>query len=32
MLKWKLIARDFMSISVGTEYDGKPLYWTSIDR
>lgn len=29
MLKWKRIARDFISISVSTEYDGKPLYWTS---
>ena len=29
MLKWKRIAKDFISISVSTEYDGKPLYWTS---
>jgi glyoxylase-like metal-dependent hydrolase (beta-lactamase superfamily II) len=29
MLKWKRIAEDFISISVSTEYDRKPLYWTS---
>ena len=29
MLKWKRIAKDFISISVSAEFDGKPLYWTS---
>jgi ribonuclease/clavin/mitogillin len=29
MLKWKRIAKDFISISVSTECDGRPLYWTS---
>lgn len=29
MLRWKRIAKDFISISVSTEYEGKPLYWTS---
>jgi glyoxylase-like metal-dependent hydrolase (beta-lactamase superfamily II) len=29
MLKWKQIADDFFSISVGKEYNGEPYYWTT---
>lgn len=29
MLKWKQIADNFFSISVGKEYDGEPYYWTT---
>lgn len=29
MLKWKQIAKDFISINVGKEYDDKPYYWTT---
>jgi glyoxylase-like metal-dependent hydrolase (beta-lactamase superfamily II) len=29
MLRWKKIADDFFSFSVGEEYDGEPYYWTT---
>jgi len=29
MLKWKRITDDFISISVGKEYDAEPFYWTT---
>lgn len=29
MLKWKRIAENFISISVGKEYDEQPYYWTT---
>jgi ribonuclease/clavin/mitogillin len=29
MLKWKQIADNFFSISVGKEYNGEPYYWTT---
>jgi glyoxylase-like metal-dependent hydrolase (beta-lactamase superfamily II) len=29
MLKWKKIDKDFLSISVGKEYNGEPYYWTT---
>jgi ribonuclease/clavin/mitogillin len=29
MLKWKQIADDFFSVSVGKEYNGEPYYWTT---
>ena len=29
MLKWKRIADNFISISVGKEYDAEPYYWTT---
>lgn len=29
LLKWRNIADDFVSISVGKEYDGEPYYWTT---
>ncbi|MEM3442468.1 MAG: MBL fold metallo-hydrolase [Candidatus Bathyarchaeia archaeon] len=29
MLKWKRVADDFISISVGKEYDNEPYYWTT---
>ena len=29
MLKWKRIADNFVSISVGKEYDAEPYYWTT---
>jgi len=29
MLRWKQIADDFFSISVGKEYNGEPYYWTT---
>jgi glyoxylase-like metal-dependent hydrolase (beta-lactamase superfamily II) len=30
MLKWKRIADNFISISVGKEYDAEPYYWTTL--
>ena len=30
MLKWKRIAHNFISISVGKEYDAEPYYWTTL--
>ncbi|MEM2987800.1 MAG: MBL fold metallo-hydrolase [Candidatus Bathyarchaeia archaeon] len=29
MLKWEWIAKDFMAVSVGKEYDREPYYWTT---
>ena len=29
MLTWKKIADNFISISVGKEYDAEPYYWTT---
>ena len=29
MLKWKRIAKNFISISVGKEFDDQPYYWTT---
>jgi glyoxylase-like metal-dependent hydrolase (beta-lactamase superfamily II) len=29
MLRWEQIAKDFIAISVGKEYGGKPYYWTT---
>jgi len=29
MLKWERIAKDFIAVSVGKEYNGEPYYWTT---
>ncbi|MEM2691285.1 MAG: MBL fold metallo-hydrolase [Candidatus Bathyarchaeia archaeon] len=29
MLKWERIAKDFISVSVGKEFNGEPYYWTT---